>query len=82
MPARIIELEPTSLTEMLQLPNFGRRTKPTIHFVSREKILLVMLLTEIVTSEPFFQNTFLLRRPREAIFAESRRFNYVYQTKF
>ena len=40
----------TSVIEMLQLPNFDRMTTCTIKFDSRDKILLVMSWTEIMTS--------------------------------
>ena len=48
---------------MLELPNLGHMTTSTIQFESRDKILLV-------TSWTVFQNTFILRRPRVAIFAD------------
>ena len=35
---------------MLQLPNFGHMTMPTIKFDSRDKNLLVTLLAVIMTS--------------------------------
>ena len=40
----------TSLIEMLELPNLGHMTTSTINLESREKILLMTSLTEIVTS--------------------------------
>ena len=39
----------TSLTEMLELPNFGHMTMPTISFELRDKVLLVTSWTEIMT---------------------------------
>ena len=39
----------TSLIEMLELPNLGDMTTSTINFESREKILLMTSMTEIVT---------------------------------
>ena len=42
----------------------------TIGFESHDKILLVTALPEIMTSEPLFQNTFILGRPGVAIFAD------------
>ena len=38
------------LIEMLQLPNIGHMTTPTIQLESRDEILLVTLLAEIMTS--------------------------------
>ena len=35
----------------------------TIEFQSRDKILFLTTWTEIITSQPLFQNTFILRRP-------------------
>ena len=60
----------TSFIEMLQLPNFGHMTISTIQFVLHDKFLLVTLWTEIMTSKYFFQNTFILRRPKVANFAD------------
>ena len=34
-----------------------------IEFESRDKILFVTSWTEVMTSKPLFQNTFVLRRP-------------------
>ena len=56
----------TFLIEMLELPNFGHMITSIIELESRDKNLLV---TEIMTSKPFFQNTLILRRPGIAIFA-------------
>ena len=39
-------------------------------FESRDKILLVTSSTEIMTLQPLFQNSFILRRPGVAIFAD------------
>ena len=55
---------------MLELPNFGRMNASTIQFQLCYKILLVTSSTEIVTSKPLFQNTFILKRPGEAVFAD------------
>ena len=35
----------------------------TIEFQSRDKILFLTTWAEIITSQPLFQNTFILRRP-------------------
>ena len=51
----------TSLTQFLELPNFVE---------SRDTFLLMMSKTKIMTSQPIFQNNFILREPREAIFAD------------
>ena len=40
----------TSLTEMLELPNFDHMTTFTLQYESRDNILLVKSLTEIMTS--------------------------------
>ena len=53
---------------MLQLPNFGHMITSPIQFESRDKRFLMRSLTEIMTSSPLFQNIFILRRPRVAIF--------------
>ena len=55
---------------MLELPNFGHMTTFTIWFESHEKILLVVSWTEIVTSQPLYQNVFILRRSKVANFAD------------
>ena len=55
---------------MLELPNFGHVTTSTIQFESRDKIWLVMPLTEIMTLYFLFQDTFILRKPIVAIFAD------------
>ena len=60
----------TSLIEMLELPNFSHMTTLTMLFDSRDKILLLMSGIEIMTLELLFQNIFVLRRPRLAIFAD------------
>ena len=54
---------------MLELPNLGHMNTSTIQFESRDKILLMASWTETMTSQPLFQNTFHLRRPRVAFFA-------------
>ena len=51
---------------MIDLPNFGHIIKSTIWFESRDKVLLVTSWTEVLTSEPLFQNTIILRKPRVA----------------
>ena len=60
----------TSLTEMLQLPNFGHVTSSTISFELRDRILLLMSKSVITTSQPLFLNRFILRRPGVANFAD------------
>ena len=55
---------------MLELPNFRHMIKSTILFHARDKILLVTSWTDIMTSQPLFQNTFILRWPRVAVFAD------------
>ena len=45
-----IEVMITSLVEMLELRNFGRMTTSTIQFESRDKILWVTSLTEVMGS--------------------------------
>ena len=59
----------TSLIERLELPNIDHITTSTTQFQSREKILLVTSLAEIVTSSLLFQKNFNLR-PTVAIFAD------------
>ena len=59
----------TSLIVMLELPNFGQMTTYTIWFESHNKILLVTSWTEIMMSQPLYQNAFILRRPKVANFA-------------
>ena len=44
-----------SLIETLELQNFGHMTTSTIQFESRDTVLLVTSLTEIMTSKPFFK---------------------------
>ena len=63
-----IEVMITSLIEMLKLPNFDHMTISRMQFESRGKIMLVTSWTEIMTSQPLFQNVFILRRPRVANF--------------
>ena len=55
-----------SLIEVLELPNFGHMTT----YQSCDKILQMTSWAEIMTSSPLFQNTFTLRRPAVAIFAD------------
>ena len=52
----------TSLMEMHELPNLAFTTIFTVCFKSRDKILLVTPWTKIMTSQPLFQNTYILRR--------------------
>ena len=54
---------------MVELPKFGHMTTST-NFDTSDKILLVTSWTEIMTSWPLFQNTFVLRRPRVDKFAD------------
>ena len=49
---------------MLEVPNFGHITTYVTWFDSPEKVLSVTSWTEIKMSQPLFQNTFILRRPR------------------
>ena len=60
----------TSLTEMLELLNFVYMTTSTIWFESRDKMLLVTLWANVMTSLPLFQITFISRRPRLANFGD------------
>ena len=48
----------TSLIVMLELPNFGYMTKFTLRFESLDKIILVAIWTEIMTSQPLYQNVY------------------------
>ena len=59
-----------SLTEMLELPNFGQMTKFTLSFESGDKIVLVISWAEIMPSKAFFQKIFILRSPGVAIFPD------------
>ena len=58
------------MIEMLQLPNFGHMNTSTTKFESRDKTLLVRSSTEIITSQPSFQNTVILRRPGVSSFTD------------
>ena len=58
-----------SLTEMLELSNFGQITEFTIEFESCNKILLLTSWTKTMTPQLFFQKNLILRRLRVAIFA-------------
>ena len=60
----------TSIIAMLELPNFGHMTKFSIWFLSRGNSLLVTSWTEIVTSQPLYQNAFILRRSTVANLAD------------
>ena len=60
----------TFFIDMLQLPNFDHITTFTIKFKSHDKNLLVTSWTEIMTPYSVLQNTFILRRPGVAIFAD------------
>ena len=55
---------------MLELLNFGHMTTFTTWFGSRNKILLVASWTEIMMSQPLYQNVFILRRPKVVSFAD------------
>ena len=55
---------------MLELTNFGHLTTSTIQFESRDKNWLMTPLAEIMTLYFLFQNTFILRKPIVAIFAD------------
>ena len=48
-----------SLIETLELPNFGHMITSTMSFESGDKILLMTSWSEVMTSQPLFQNTFL-----------------------
>ena len=48
-----------SLIETLELPNFGHMITSTMSFESGNKILLMTSWSEVMTSQPLFQNTFL-----------------------
>ena len=52
------EIMITSLIEMLELPKLNLMFTAAISFSSHDKIWLVKSWTEIMTSKPFFQNTF------------------------
>ena len=65
-----IEVVITSLMEMLQLPNFGHMNTSTILFESRDNILLVTSSAEIMTSQPLFQKSIILKRPEVASFVD------------
>ena len=56
----------TSLTVTLELPNFGHMTT----FESGDKILLMASWTEIMRSQPLYQNAFILKRPTVANFPD------------
>ena len=60
----------TFLIEMLKLQNLGHVTQSKIWFISRNKILLGTSWTEVMTSKPFIQNAFILRKPRVALFVD------------
>ena len=55
---------------MLVFRNFGFITKSTIQYESLDKTLLETSSTESMTSHTLFQNTFIWRKPRLAIFAD------------
>ena len=65
-----IEVLTTSLIEMLELPNFGHITTSTIWFESCDEILLMISCTKIITSDLSYQNIFILRGFRVAIFTD------------
>ena len=58
----------TSLVEMLDYRNFRHMTTSAIRFYSRNRTLLVTPWTEIMTPQPLFQSTFILKRPEVANF--------------
>ena len=58
-----------SLTEMLELSNFGQITEFTIEFESCNKVLLLTSWTKTMTPQLFFQKNLILRRLGVAIFA-------------
>ena len=60
----------TSLIETLELPNFSHMTTSRIQFELCSKILFATSWREIMTPQPLFQNTFIVREPLVAIFAE------------
>ena len=60
----------TSLIVMLELRNFGHITIFTIQFKSSDKAFLVASWREIMTSQLFNQNAFILRRPAVINFAD------------
>ena len=55
---------------MLELQNFSHMTTSTKQFDSQDKTLLVRSRTNNMTSKTFFQNIFIVRRPKVAIFAD------------
>ena len=59
----------TSFMEKHKLSNFGYMTISTICFKSHDKILLVKSWTKVMTSQPLFQNIYILRKPGVANFA-------------
>ena len=50
----------SSLTEMLELPNFDHMTTFKLKTESRDKTLLATSWTEIMTSLPFFKKSLFL----------------------
>ena len=60
----------TSLIEMLDLPNVFRMTASTIYSGSLDETLLVKSWTKNHVPIIFISKTFMLRRPRVAIFAD------------
>ena len=55
---------------MLELLNFGHMTTFTTWFGPRDKVLLVASWTEIMMSQPLYQNVFILIRSTVANFAD------------
>ena len=70
-----------SLREVLELPKYGHKTPSTVKYDSRNKILLVTSSAEIMTPKSLFQNTFILRNPRVAIFADITKIVTIFITK-
>ena len=64
----------SSLIETLELPSFGYITKSTIWFESNEKNILGDVMDRNYDAINLFQNTYILRMPRVAIFADTMKF--------
>ena len=64
----------SSLIETLELPSFGYITKSTIWFESNEKNILGDVMDRNYDAINLFQNTYILRMPRVAIFADIMKF--------
>ena len=70
-----------SLWKVLELPRYGHMTPSTVKYDSRKKILLVTSSAEIMAPKSLFQNTFILRKPRVAIFADITKIVTIFITK-